>query len=392
MLSMGRYAKFVVMFPAPHESQIPKIVIIDDDHFSALMLASLLKKEGFILLKAITGPEGRKMVAEQQPDLVLLDVRMPGENGLETCIKLKLDNATAEIPVIFLTGDEDMETKLDGFKAGAVDYVTKPFHSAEVIARIRVHIQARRALALLAEDRVPQLRRLALAQQAILPSPSQFPGARFAPVFRPMHDAGGDFYDVLQPGEDIHDYVVADVSGHDADATLVTSALKVLLYQGQITLSSPLATLRMINSAIRATFGERFFLSLAWVRLNRNRQTLTIIMAGHPPVLLLRAGTDTLETFVSSGDVLGIFDAVHLEETECPVAPGDRLLLFTDGLIELPQADGRVSQTRGLERLMAAALAHRRLPLDEAAAAIVDSLTADAGKVADDILLLAVEV
>ena len=367
------------------------IVIIDDDFVSAVCMEALLRQEGFIPFKALNGPEGRELVKARKPNLILLDIQMPGENGLETCALLKADPATAEIPVIFLSGTEELSTKLDGFNAGAVDYITKPYQTAEVLARIQVHIRSRRMMTLLAAAHMAQLDALAKAQKAILPDPRRLPEARFEAFYQPVQAAGGDFYEVLQSGEGIFDYVVADVAGHDADASLVTSALKVLLHQGRSALLTPTETLRMVNGALVSSFPEHVYLTLAWVRLNRNRQTMTTILAGHPPVLHLSA-QGTADYTGNPGDVLGMFDAIELEEVQRPIAKGDRILLFTDGLIELAGADGESSRKAGQARLSSAALALAKLELAPMVGGIAAALVSAAPKVADDLLLVGVEV
>jgi sigma-B regulation protein RsbU (phosphoserine phosphatase) len=376
----------------PTDSWVTRVVIIDDDYVSAVCMEALLKQEGFTPYKAMNGPEGRAMVKAHKPDLILLDIQMPGENGLETCAKLKADPATADIPVIFLTGTEELATKLDGFKIGAVDYITKPYQTAEVLARIQVHIRARRTMAMLASAQMAQLDALAKAQKAILPDPASMPEAQFETFYQPIHAAGGDFYEVLQAGDRIFDYVVADVAGHDADASLVTSALKVLLQQGRSTLLSPLETLRMVNSALVSSFPEHVYLTLAWIRLNRNRNTMTTILAGHPPVLHLGTGGLAPETCGAPGDVLGMFDTIELVEVQRPVLKGDRILLYTDGLIELPLPGGVSSRKAGILRLAEAARRSGRLSLGQMVEGVVAELVRAAPKVEDDLLLVGVEV
>ena len=370
---------------------VTSVVIIDDDFVSAVCMEALLKQEGFTPYKALSGPAGRELVKEKRPDLILLDIQMPDENGLETCAKLKADPATADIPVIFLTGTEDLAIKLDCFKIGAVDYITKPYQTAEVLARIQVHIRARRTMALLASAQMAQLDALAKAQKAILPDPLSMPDAQFATYYKPVHAAGGDFYEVLQAGDRIFDYVVADVAGHDADASLVTSALKVLLQQGRSTLLSPQETLRMVNSALVTSFPEHVYLTLAWIRVNRHRNTLTTILAGHPPVLHMSADGKTTDYTGLPGDVIGMFDSIELEEVQRPLAKGDRILLFTDGLIELPFVEG-ASRRTGMDLLADAACKRAGLPLADLVEGVVAELVQSVSEVEDDLLLVGVEV
>ena len=370
---------------------LPRVVIIDDDPVSAGFLGALLKQDGFLVAKAADGAAGRALVAAECPDLVLLDVQMPDESGLETCKRLKQDQALAEIPVIFLTASEDLHTKLQGFEAGAVDYITKPYQAEEVIARIRVHIRARRSLALLTQSQMSQLENLGSALRAIMPDPDDYPEFRFQVQYLPVVGTGGDFYDVLQAGGGVFDYVVADVCGHEADASLMTSALKVLLYQGQSTLSSPQETLRMVNRALLASFPEPNYLTLVWARLNRSRKTLSILSAGHPQVLVLRPGGPSIQVVPSDSDVLGMFEDAAIQETTLAVEPGDRIILYTDGAIEIPDALG-VSRDRGLDRLSRFCLAGAGLGLAGMVAAVAAEVRATPYPIEDDILILALEV
>ena len=126
--------------------------------------------------------------------------------------------------MLFVSGEGDVASKVAGLDAGAVDYVTKPFHRAEVLARVRTHLRLSRASRAVVELQAVRVAQLASAQHAILPQPAAWPEARFAVEYRPLHEAGGDFYDVLQPGEGVIDYLVADVSGHDLASALPTAA------------------------------------------------------------------------------------------------------------------------------------------------------------------------
>ena len=125
----------------------PTILIIDDDPVNGKLIETVLEQRGFQTLTAESGPEGRKLAQSRKPDLILLDIIMPDENGFTTCAALKLDPGTARIPVIFLSSVNEEDEKVKGFTLGAVDYITKPFGPAELVARIRLHIRLARAYA-----------------------------------------------------------------------------------------------------------------------------------------------------------------------------------------------------------------------------------------------------
>jgi diguanylate cyclase (GGDEF)-like protein len=134
------------------DSAAPACVLAIDDSPEVLALLSVrLKPEGLKLVTAESYDEGLAMAMELLPDLILLDVDMPEHSGLDLCRRLKEEGATANIPVIFLTGSSDVSTKVHGFDLGAVDYVTKPFHPAELRARVRAALRMKRAQDLLTQ-------------------------------------------------------------------------------------------------------------------------------------------------------------------------------------------------------------------------------------------------
>ncbi len=121
-----------------------KVLIIDDCPDGHLLLEARLKHEGIELHHAYDAPTGLTMASELQPDLILLDIDLPFMTGLEVCTHLKRNPDTSALPVIFLSGASDVWTKVQGLELGAVDYVTKPFHAAELCARVRAALRAKR--------------------------------------------------------------------------------------------------------------------------------------------------------------------------------------------------------------------------------------------------------
>ncbi|MBU0717393.1 MAG: response regulator [Planctomycetes bacterium] len=119
--------------------------MVDDNSTNRLVLAKSLEKAGYEVLTANDGFEGVEAATRQQPDLVLLDMMMPGRNGIETCTILKAQKETSTIPVVFVTAVSETDQILKAFAAGGCDYVTKPFRSDEVLARVSAHVGLRRA-------------------------------------------------------------------------------------------------------------------------------------------------------------------------------------------------------------------------------------------------------
>ncbi|MBD2489407.1 response regulator [Aulosira sp. FACHB-615] len=119
------------------------ILIVDDTITNLEIISDALTNAGFSVTTARNGEKALQQIQDKLPDLILLDVMMPGIDGLETCRKLKTDPLTQDIPVIFMTGISDTETKVKGLSLGAVDYITKPCQKEEVLARIKTHLQLR---------------------------------------------------------------------------------------------------------------------------------------------------------------------------------------------------------------------------------------------------------
>jgi two-component system, sensor histidine kinase and response regulator len=118
----------------------PTILIVDDIFENVSTLFHFLDNHNFEVLVARDGESAIELLEEEHPDLILLDVMMPGISGFETCQRLKANANTQEIPIIFMTALSDTVDKVKGFEVGAVDYVTKPFQQEEVLARIKTHL------------------------------------------------------------------------------------------------------------------------------------------------------------------------------------------------------------------------------------------------------------
>ena len=122
-------------------SRQPLILIVDDTVKNLQVLGTILKAENYKIAVATNGNQAISIANDTNPDLILLDVMMPELDGFQTCKKLKSLPGTKDIPVIFLTAKVETEDIIEGFKAGAVDYITKPFNSYELKARVKTHVE-----------------------------------------------------------------------------------------------------------------------------------------------------------------------------------------------------------------------------------------------------------
>ncbi|MCF7794731.1 MAG: response regulator [Candidatus Cloacimonetes bacterium] len=122
------------------DTKTPKIMVVDDEPINVMIAKKILEKNQYETITAASGAEALQKIEENPPDLILLDIMMPAMNGFEVCIKLQEDDVKKEIPVIFLTAVTDKESIVKGFEAGGKDYLTKPFNTPELLARVKAHV------------------------------------------------------------------------------------------------------------------------------------------------------------------------------------------------------------------------------------------------------------
>ncbi|MEH2148840.1 hybrid sensor histidine kinase/response regulator [Nostoc sp.] len=134
------YNPDIKMLSAPEDSLI---LVVDDTTTNLEIVFNILTNVGFKVITENDGERALQQVESKVPDLILLDVMMPGIDGFETCKRLKGNSVTYDIPVIFMTANSDTDSKVKGLNIGAVDYITKPFHEEELLARIKTHLQLR---------------------------------------------------------------------------------------------------------------------------------------------------------------------------------------------------------------------------------------------------------
>jgi len=124
-----------------------RVLVVEDDSSNRALLHALLRREGYEVDAAANGPDGLRAVRDDPPDLLLLDIEMPGMNGLDVCRTLRADPATIALPIILLTGRTETKDVVAGLDAGADDFLRKPFERAELLARIRSVLRLAAAMA-----------------------------------------------------------------------------------------------------------------------------------------------------------------------------------------------------------------------------------------------------
>ncbi|MEA2102675.1 MAG: fused response regulator/phosphatase [Thermodesulfobacteriota bacterium] len=369
--------------------QVFKVLVVDDEQGNLDLLGLVLGKEGYKVLGAVNGEDARRIAKGQRPDLILLDIMMPEENGFEVMGRLKQDPSTSSIPVILLSGISDVNSKIKGFDLGAVDYITKPFNLREVLARVRLHLKMSLATRYLLDAQAGRIKELQAVQSSILVAPDDLPLALFDVYYKSLFEAGGDLYDVLEVSKDIFGYFVGDISGHDPATGYLVSAVKALLKQNCTLVYDPLESMEMINHVLCRIFPAQRYMTACYARLNRRKGLLSVVSSAHPPLLYLPVHADP-EFIEAGGDILGMFDSAVFGYQEIEVNRGDRFIMYTDGLIERPD-DNRV-WTAQLDHFLDICRQLKGMSLEETVGQIRDRMWKKGNEQQDDVVILGIEV
>jgi serine phosphatase RsbU (regulator of sigma subunit) len=315
-----------------------KTVLVVDDAPANIQVVHSILKDDYKVRVATSGAKALELVnVRPQADLVLLDVMMPEMDGYEVCGLLKARKETRDIPVIFLTGQTDADDETKGFQVGAVDYIHKPFSPAVMKARVQTHLVLREAREQLAKQLLSINNEIEMARQIQLSIlPREIPktkGMEIAARYIPMASVAGDFYDFIVVDEKHVGILVADVSGHGLPAALIASMLQVSLAAQSAHASDPGRVLAGLNRALCGKFQEHF-VTAAYVFVDMERNAIIYAGAGHPPLLLWRTSTGSASEVEENGLILGQFPGGTYSEVQLPMEPGDKVVVYTDGILE----------------------------------------------------------
>jgi sigma-B regulation protein RsbU (phosphoserine phosphatase) len=314
------------------------ILVVDDSPVNLQILVRALQGTGHRLLAAKDGRTALDIAHKTHPDLMLLDVMMPGIDGFEVCRAIKADPATEETIVIFLSALGEVSDKVAGLNLGAVDYITKPIQAEEVVARVSNHLARQSLQRELRRSRDDFNRELASAadmQRSILPRAlPQHPAVRFAAYYRTSRHAGGDYYDVLPLGPNRFAVIVADVSGHGAPAAIVMAMIRSVLHAHPRPQPDPAAVFQDLNEHFRYLWHNPMFATAVYAVLDVERGHLRLACAGHPPPLLICRERGVVPVPIDPGGPLLFAALGPVRCTEIDLHPGDRVVFYTDGITD----------------------------------------------------------
>jgi len=337
-------------------SRKPKVLIVDDTPENIQVLMEMLKDQ-YTIVAAINGEKALKMaVAEPMPDLILLDIMMPGMDGYEVCRKLKADEQVQHIPIIFVTAKTEVEDETLGFELGAMDYITKPFSIPVVKARVKAHLELKILRDLEAIQRakletVLGILNSELAEAAdyvkfLLPRPITDGPVRADWRFMPSTTLGGDSLGYHWLDEDSLAIYLIDVCGHGVGAALHSvSVLNVLRSRNlpNVDFRRPEQVLASLNAVFPMDDHRDMYFTMWYGVYKPSSRLLTYASGGHPPALLIQdtAGNGSEVRELRTPNIfLGGLNGMDFEYDEVDIKPEARLYVFSDGVYEIMNENG----------------------------------------------------
>jgi sigma-B regulation protein RsbU (phosphoserine phosphatase) len=314
-----------------------RILIVDDVKANIDVLVEALRDD-YKLSVALSGENALKNIAKNPPDLVLLDIMMPGIDGYEVCSRFREMPAMREVPVMFLSSLEDVLNKTRGFEAGGNDYLTKPFNVLEVKARVRSLLKAKAYSDAVKEKLANELRIAKEIQLGILPSDvsecGRSSGLDIQAIMEPARDVGGDLYEVMPIANDRVAVVIGDVSGKGIPAALFMAVTTTLVRVAAQQFERPEEILSRVNEGLIVHNPRGMFVTLFCAIFEPRTRNVNCASCGHPSPVLLRSGEAPSLPFRSAGLAAGIMADIEIPSQSLDLKTGDAFVFYTDGVTE----------------------------------------------------------
>jgi serine phosphatase RsbU (regulator of sigma subunit) len=390
---------------------IVRICLVDDDEDYYVITKDLLSEISsfsFEITWIDTYEKALDETARSAFDVLVFDYRLGPKNGLDLLREVIARNVRT--PVIMLTGQGDREIDIEAMKAGAADYLVKGrIDAAQLERSIRYSMDrfatleqlrsSRDSLRTTTQELEKALRNIndeletaKRVQKSLLPQNVDAPaGIEFSAVYLPSGVIGGDMYDVVKIDETHVAFLVLDVCGHGVPAALITAMAKVSFTRAILKNDSPKSIFAQVNTELCRFMPEGRYVTAFLAILDLEKKELSFSRAGHPPAAHASRLRRTVDYLSTGAPLIGCFTDSQFEESVAPMAAGDTIVFYTDGLIEsVNQSDERYP----MQAMEAIILSAGEKPAEATGIAIIDSLRAFTGPVpqADDITVLVVKI
>ena len=344
-----------------------KILVVDDEPQNIRLLQIRLQADGYTVLSASSGQEALELVQAEVPDLILLDIMMPGMNGFEVCQQIRAEEATQFIPVVMVTALSEKEDRIRAIEAGGDDFISKPFDSYEVLARVRSLVrikryhdaleQANRELKIHNERMDKELQMASEIQDSLMPQGiTDLLGFRIVSHYTPAVVVGGDFFDLWEVERGRLGVFISDVMGHGVSAAFITVFIKTIVEEMITQTDDPGRLLKELNTRFNKMISSQqyMFATAFCAVIDRSNETLHYANAGHPFPFLVQRQRNVCKPIgdQSTGKGLGLLPDSTYQTHHYPFTPSDGLFLYTDGAYELQNSQGEEFTPQGIQEVI----------------------------------------
>jgi sigma-B regulation protein RsbU (phosphoserine phosphatase) len=328
----------------------PSILVVDDTPANLTLMTGLLQDD-YQVRAATSGEKALKIAcSENPPDLILLDIMMPEMDGHEVCRRLKADEKTQDIPIIFLTAMSEAEDEEKGLKLGAVDYITKPVSPPIALARIYTHITMhRQKKALILSQQMLAAEINEAADYILSALPAELNGdivTRWKHI--PSTALGGDAFGYHWVDDEHLAIYLLDVCGHGVGSALMSvSAINALRSQSlkSADFKQPASVMAAINNAFLMEDHNNKFFTMWYGVYNRLQHTLTYASAAHPPAFIRTGDTadKTKLLELTTGNLaIGYMQDMVFKEACIELKQFNQLTVYSDGVYEIEKSNGEM--------------------------------------------------
>lgn len=369
----------------------PYLLVVDDERINRMLLEDLIE-DRYELGMASSGEACLASVKQRVPELILLDVSMPGIDGFETCRRLKSSPDTRTIPIIFLTARITIEDERKGLQLGAVDYITKPFSESILLARINTHLTLNKTQQLLEKSYAAIQKDQAYIEYIMLSmrKDKRFVADNIATLISPVEKSNGDIVlSAFTPNGHRH-FLIGDFTGHGLSAAIAGPLVSSLFYTQSEQGVALKQVIKTLNSELLAKLPVEIFMAAIFIDWELKSNRLTVWNCGMPPLLYFNQEKGMIE-LPSQYLALGITETLidDKEGSVLTVQSGEVLFAYSDGVQEVHSSTGDVFGEQRLKTLL-------RKVVDKQAALsfVMDTLSsyANGQELKDDITLVELSI
>lgn len=341
------------------------ILIADDDPMTHRLVKGFLTNIGYNVTSVIDGNAALEELKKCPYDLLISDIEMPGLNGIELTKSIKKIEKLHNLPIIMMSAKNNISTKLAAFDALADDYVIKPFFFDELAARIKTQLRIKqlqedvqknnRLLNSRNNELESHLELAKYIQRKLMPLDiNEINNVMIHSFYKPLDQVGGDIFDIIPHKDGKVSVFIGDISGHGVPAAFLNIILRMLLHS-IIKVNedmSPARVLEEINNEIMEYIQNEEFVTAFYGIIDTNQNIFTYSSAGNPPGFIRHSNGGNVDIIKSKGQCLGFTRELDPAEHVIELSPGDKIILFTDGLIEIKNADGKFIDLDGLHNIL----------------------------------------